>query len=487
MRKYLDEVDLNQLVATTDSCEEKTKTLEMIIKTGMDILLPLKSKKVIVNEPPWINDQLKSLIHERQVALAQGDLGNFRRLRNRVNRLRKSCRTKYYASKVEHLRDCDPRRWWKESLGGMQSATRTEPTSFLKHIDAGRNSSLENLANIVNNTFLAPMDLFTPLAPSWPPDVHPDNSPSVTEYCVFEKLALLNPHKASGPDNVPAWLLKENADILAPVMTDILNSSYSEAQLPSSWKQADITPIPKSTPVYDINKHLRPISLTPILSKLAEEFVVDRHVKPAVLAKVDPRQFGTVPGSSTTEALVSMIHTWTNATDGNRATVRVVLFDFKKAFDLSDHHILIRKLHSYDISDAVISWITDFLTARKQRVKLGQDCFSEWGMVPAGVPQGTKLGPWIFIVMIDKLDIPNTELWKYVDDTTMSEMVGRNQNSNIQTAVDTLVNRTGTDKFQLNEEKCKELRICFSTKNKQIFDPIVINDNPIDTVTDAKP
>ena len=71
MRKYLDEVHLNQLVATTDSCEEKMKTLEMIIKTVMDILLPLKSRKVIVNQSPWINDQLKSLIHERQVALAQ--------------------------------------------------------------------------------------------------------------------------------------------------------------------------------------------------------------------------------------------------------------------------------------------------------------------------------------------------------------------------------------------------------------------------------
>jgi hypothetical protein len=71
MRKYLDEVHLNQLVATTDSCEEKMKTLEMITNTGMDILLQLKSKKVIVNQSPWINDQLKSLIHERQVALAQ--------------------------------------------------------------------------------------------------------------------------------------------------------------------------------------------------------------------------------------------------------------------------------------------------------------------------------------------------------------------------------------------------------------------------------
>jgi hypothetical protein len=184
-----------------------------------------------------------------------------------------------------------------KSFGEMQSAPHTETTSFLKHIDAGRNSIVsKTFANIINNTFLAPMDSFTPLAPSWPPDVHLDNSPSVTEYCVFEKFALLNPHKASDPDNVPAWLLKENADILTLVVTDILNSSYSEARLPNSWKQADITLIPKSTPVYDINKHLKPISLTPILSKLAEEFVVDRNVKPALLAKVDPRQFGTVPG-----------------------------------------------------------------------------------------------------------------------------------------------------------------------------------------------
>ena len=101
--------------------------------------------------------------------------------------------------------------------------------------------------------------------------------------------------------------------------------------------------------------------------------MVDRYVKPAMLAKVDPWQFGTVPDSSTTEALVSMIHAWNNATDGNRATVRVVLFDFKKAFDLIDHRILVRKLSGYDIPDPVISWITDFLT-RKQRIKLGHDC-----------------------------------------------------------------------------------------------------------------
>ena len=110
------------------------------------------------------------------------------------------------------------------------------------------------------------------------------------------------------------------------MVTDILNcSTYSEARVPQSWKEADVAPVPKQTPVYDVNKRLRPISLTPVHSKLAEDFVVDRYVKPAVLAKVDLRQFGTVPGSSTSEFLVSMIHLWNSATDGNGATVRVVL------------------------------------------------------------------------------------------------------------------------------------------------------------------
>ena len=159
--------------------------------------------------------------------------------------------------------------------------------------------------------------------------------------------------------------------------------------------------------------------------------MVDRYVKLAVLAKVDPGQFGTVPFSSTSEALVSMIHAWNSATDGNGATVRVVLFDFKKAFDLIDHRILVGKLSLYDTPDPVISWIIDFLTSSKQRVKLGHDCFSEWGVVPAGVPQGTKLAPWLFIIMINELDVPATNLWKYVDDTTISEAISKNQDSHI--------------------------------------------------------
>ena len=85
----------------------------------------------------------------------------------------------------------------------------------------------------------------------------------------------------------------------------IINCSFLESRLPPSWKEADIVPIPKHKPVNDVNKDLRPISLTPVLSKVAEEYVVGCFVKPAVLKKVDPQQFGTLPGLNTTYMLLS--------------------------------------------------------------------------------------------------------------------------------------------------------------------------------------
>ena len=377
--------------------------------------------------------------------------------------------------------NCKPRTWWKEvkTLGGMKSATRTDPVSVLTHVQPGPNSS-----PTVNEVFLEPISNFTPLGPVITADARYSNP--VSEFCVQKKLSVLNPAKSSGPDMIPSWLLTENADLLAPAVTDIINCSFAEAHLPQSWKQADIVLVPKQVLVYDVNKHLRPISLTPVLSKVAEEFVVEQYVKPAVLEKVDPGQFGTIPGSSTTEALISMTHVWYKATDGNGATVRAVLFDFKKAFDLIDHEILVQKLRLFNIPEAIILWITDFLSCRKQRVKLGQDCFSEWRDVPAGVPQGTKLDPWLFIIMINDLDIPGFELWKYVDDSTISETILKAELSNVQTTVDIFASHAASDKFQLNETKCKEMRICFSTNGTPDLNPIVINDKQIDVVSHTK-
>ena len=193
----------------------------------------------------------------------------------------------------------------------------------------------------------------------------------------------------------------------------LLLSSFLERRLPTSWKKADITPLPNTSPVSDADKHLRPISLTPILSRVEEEFVVDGYVKPAVLAKIDRNQYGSVPKSSTVHALISMLHNWYKDTDGNGSTMRVMLFDFKKAFGLIDHAILMAKLGDYELPLRVLDWIADFLTDRKQRVKLAHDCYSDWGSVRAGVPQGTKLGPWLFLVTINDINVNGFNLWKY--------------------------------------------------------------------------
>ena len=213
---------------------------------------------------------------------------------------------------MEHLKKSKPSEWWKvKKLSGrsLASSAQSDTLQSLQHLYESIDQI--GLANIINEAFLSPMYCFTPLPAAFPCTTfsnYSENPLVVSVESVRKKLSKLNPCKANGPDNIPGWLLKENADILAGPVSDILNYSYREGRLPSSWKHADVVPEPKQRPVRDVNKHLRPISLTPILSKISEGYVLDTYVKPAVLEWIDPQQFGALPKSSTTHALISMLH-----------------------------------------------------------------------------------------------------------------------------------------------------------------------------------
>ena len=102
--------------------------------------------------------------------------------------------------------------------------------------------------------------------------------PQLSDAKVYVMLMKANPSKSSGPDEVPNLMLKDYAEIFAMPVRIILNSSYLKQELPPIWKQANVTPLPKERPVTDVSKHLRPISLTATMSKMAEDFVVHRYV-----------------------------------------------------------------------------------------------------------------------------------------------------------------------------------------------------------------
>ena len=102
------------------------------------------------------------------------------------------------------------------------------------------------------------------------------------------------------------------------------------------------------------------------------------------------------------------------------------------------------------------------MTDRYQRIKPSNGCFSEWGHVPSGVPQGTKLGPWLFVILINDLEINSTLFWKFVDDTTVSEVIPKGGTSNAQFKANRIVEWSRENRVKLHPDKCKELRICFA-------------------------
>ena len=307
------------------------------------------------------------------------------------------------------------------------------------------------------------MENYTPLSGDIKVSFEDDSPIEVTEYIIAKKLKEIRISSAGGPDNLPKWVLKHYSDILAEPVTNIINSSFRECRVPSVWKLANVAGIPKSSMIRDFSKDLRPISLTSTLSKIAESIVIDTELKPVILKQVDPNQFGFIPGSSTTFALISMFHHWLNACDSLNTDVRTVLLDFKKAFDFVDHTLLIAKLYSLSVKPTVVNWIIEFLRDRSQRVKLNSNCFSSWLTVPSGVPQGTCLGPWLFLIMINDLrsNMENTSLWKFADDGTLSETVYKAGTTSLQNEANAIYQWTLANNFQLNSLKCKEFIITF--------------------------
>ncbi len=279
---------------------------------------------------------------------------------------------------------------------------------------------------------------------------------------VEKLLSKIDPTKASGPDNIPCRILKELSSKLAPILTYIFEQSLSSGELPEEWTKANIAPVFKKG-----SKHLpenyRPVSLTCVCCKLFEH-IVAKHIldhldKHGLLTRL---QHGFRRAHSCETQLLLTIHDLLNHRE-NKTQVDIAVLDFLKAFDTVPHERLLGKLTHYGINGQIHNWIRMFLTTRDQCVVVNGVKSSELS-VDSGVPQGTVLGPLLFLLHINDLpDNVTSQVQLFADDCLLYRPINSVADQNeLQKDLDSLVKWGETWGMKFNAKKCNIMRMARS-------------------------
>ena len=240
----------------------------------------------------------------------------------------------------------------------------------------------------------------------------------------------------------------------------LFNISIKNCELPYDWKLAHVTPIPKSNDKSDPLNY-RPISLLSILVKLLEKHMYSKileHLKD--ISFLSNKQWGFTKGKSTTGALLTAVHNWHKLLEDGQS-VCAVFFDFKKAFDKVPHSILMSKLTNLNLDLHLVSWVASYLRNRSQYVIINGKS-SNISEVVSGVPQGSVLGPLLFLIYINDIDLHQNEgsLLLYADDLLLYHPIQSPEDYlKLQGDIDQLQAWSERNVLLFNQSKCKYMTI----------------------------
>ena len=287
-----------------------------------------------------------------------------------------------------------------------------------------------------NAAFVAFNDHFSSIGPKLASQIYSNNGPSHLRFLegtdkrfelkstnpskVFSLLSKLCKSKATGLDMIFARLLRECADLIADPMCSIFNQSIRSGIFPQEWKCAKVIPLFKEGNHSDLNNY-RPISIVPIVAKVFERIIYDQVY--GYLTEnnlISSQQSGFRSLHSTVTALLEATNNW--AFNIDKGSVNAVVFlDLKKAFDTVDHTILLSKLFEYGIRGVAYEWFRSYLDNRNQQCFVNGS-LSNSQILTCGIPQGTILGPLLFILYINDLPncLSNSVARMYADDTHLT-------------------------------------------------------------------
>ena len=431
------------LLANTnwDSIFSKPSINEMCAEfTDMFLLIaseciPNYTCTIRTRDKPWMTSTVRQAIRTRDRLFKKLKRTNCETTRAQYKHARNNVVSEIRTAKREYndnilhtisLGNSSSKEWWKclRQLQGQPADSSTPPLLVNGRII----SDDKEKADIFNTFFVSHSTIDRNLEwdPGDPPpsETHLDNI-NFTSHEVYKILNNLDISKATGPDRIGYRLLREAAGSISHVLSKLFNKSFELNTYPDSWKMAHVIPLHKKNDKSDPNNY-RPVSLLPCISKIFER-AVHKHVYAYLTENelISKKQSGFTQGDSTVNQLTYICHKLHEAFDEGDET-RAVFLDFSKAFDKVWHRGLLYKLRKMGIQGNLLSWFESYLSNRKQLVVLG-GCESDVKSVTCGVPQGSVLGPLLFLVYInDLVENLECECFLFADDASVFKRLNKN-------------------------------------------------------------